>query len=208
MSEFSESYHLFTSEQSEAVKPIKSSGLRGFVLAPENGWTSFVVDEGKFEPDSRITDNNHLCLLHYVNAEDHGWSFELFEGSRSFCRFRCDWDDDVRSDTSDWRPIEILRLLGEEIAKCVAQITPQFNPKTIDELFEHETAYDFANPTWRIRGGKQRKGLKINGCIVQVFTTEPVWPDGLEPVILGGGWAGNSNFMRCKSSCTSVPGWV
>jgi len=144
MSEFSESYHLFTSDQSEAVKLIKASGLRGFALAPENGWVSFVVDEGKFEPDSRITNNNRLCLLHYVNAEDHGWSFELFEGPRSVCRFRCDWDNDVQSDMSDWKPAEILRLLGDEIAKHVAQIVPQFTPNTIDELFEHETAYDFA----------------------------------------------------------------
>ena len=144
MSEFSESYHLFTSNQGEAVKLIRASGLRGFALAPENGWVSFVVEDGQFEPNPRITEHNPLCLLHYVNAEDHGWSFELFEGARSVCRYRCDWDNDVRPDMSDFRPAEVSRLLGSEIASRLAEVTPQFTPQTIDELFEHETAYDFA----------------------------------------------------------------
>ena len=144
MSEFSESYHLFTSNQEEAVNLIRACGLRGFALIPENGWVSFVVEDGRFEPDPRVTDQNHICLLHYVNAEDHGWSFELFDGSRSVCRYRCDWDDEVRPDMSDFRPAEVSRLLGNEIAGRLAAVIPQFTPKTIDELFEHETAYDFA----------------------------------------------------------------
>jgi len=37
------------------------------------------------------------------------------------------------------------------------------------------------NPTWRIRGGKLRKGLKIRARLSQVFTTGPVWPVALHP---------------------------
>ena len=144
MSEFSESYHLFSSDQNETVELIRASGLHGFALAPENGWVSFVVDEGEFMPDPRVTEQNRLCLLHFVNAEDHGWSFDLFDGPRSVCRYRCDWEDEVRPDISGFQPAEILRLLGSEIAGRLAAVTPQFTPQTIDELFEHETAYDFA----------------------------------------------------------------
>jgi hypothetical protein len=144
MSEFSESYHLFTSGQEEAVDLIRESGLRGFALAPENGWVSFVVDEGEFARDPRVTEKNRLCLLHYVNAEDHGWSFELFEGPQSVCRYRCDWDNEVRPDISDFRPVEVSRLLGPEVAERIGALVPQLTPGTIDELFEHETPYDFA----------------------------------------------------------------
>src|SRR5262245_49242479 len=112
MSEFSESYHLFTSNQEEAAKLIRASGLRGFALAPGNGWVSFVVGDGCFEPDPRVTGQNRSCLLHYVNAEDHGWGFELFDGSKSVCRYSCHWDDEVRPDMCDFRPAEISRLLG------------------------------------------------------------------------------------------------
>jgi len=144
MSEFSESYHLFTSNQEEAVELIRAWGLRGFAFAPENNWVSFVVDEAEFSPDPRVTATNRGSLLHYVNAEDHGWNFELFEGPRSVCRYRCDWENDIYPDLSDFKPAEISRLLGNEIGARVAALIPQFTPTTIDELFEYETAYDFA----------------------------------------------------------------
>ena len=176
MSEFSESYHLFVSDQSEVVKLLKASGLRGFACAPENGWVSFVVDEGTFEPDPRIIENNRLSLLHYVNAEDHGWSFELFEGPRSVCRFRCDWENEVRSDMSGWKPTEILRLLGDQISGRVTEIVPQFTPKTIDELFEHETAYDFA----RALELPQYQWFSYDGVAGSIGRGETDYPDCVE----------------------------
>jgi hypothetical protein len=144
MSEFSESYHLFTSNQEDAVKLIRASSLRGFALAPKNGWVSFVLEDGEFAPDQRVTGSNRLGLLHYVNAEDHGWSFEVFDGPQSVCRYRCDWNDEIQPDISDFRPEEVSRLFGSEAAAKLALVSPQFTPKTIDELFEHKTAYDFA----------------------------------------------------------------
>jgi hypothetical protein len=60
------------------------------------------------------------------------------------CRYRCDWDDEVRPDVSEYQPEEVFRLLGSEIAGRLAVVSQQFTPETIDELFEHETAYDFA----------------------------------------------------------------
>jgi hypothetical protein len=77
-------------------------------------------------------------------AADHCWSFELFEGRQSVCRYQCDWDDEVLPDVTKFRPAEISRLLGTEIAGQLAALTPQLTPQTMDELFEHETAYDFA----------------------------------------------------------------
>ena len=176
MSEFSESYHLFTSDQTAAVKLIKASGLHGFALASENGWVSFVVSEGVFEPDARVTKNNLLCLLHFVNAEDHGWNFEVFDGPRSVCRFRCDWENDVQSEVSNFNPSEISRLLGDEIAKRVAAITPQFTPKTLDELFEHETAYDFA----RALGLPHFEWFSYDGVAGCVERGDDAYSDALE----------------------------
>ena len=144
MSEFSESYHLFTPDQAKALELVRASGLRGFVLAPENGWTSFVVDEASFEPDARVTDRNTGYLVHYVNAEDHGWSFELFDGPTSVCRYRCDWENDVQPDLSDFQLPEISQRLGGDIAARIEGILPQLSPTTIEETFEHQTAYDFA----------------------------------------------------------------
>jgi hypothetical protein len=56
MSEFSESYHLRTSDTNAAI---------------------IQANEG--------------LLLHFVSAEDHGWSFSLFNAAEEKCRFACQW---------------------------------------------------------------------------------------------------------------------
>lgn len=104
MSEYSESYHLRTQTTSDAIELLQRSGLRGFVFPACDGWTSFVAENGKFETDPMIVNANHGLLLHYVAAEDHGWSFSLFSDSNVICKFTCVWDGTSYTDRSGFEP--------------------------------------------------------------------------------------------------------
>ena len=75
MSEFSESYHLRSDRMEDAVELLQRAKLRGYVYQPVNGWVTFLAQDGVFEPDEKIVAAATKPLLHYVSAEDHGWSF-------------------------------------------------------------------------------------------------------------------------------------
>ena len=105
MSEFSESYHLRGSDINEAAALLRRAGLKGYVFPPSNGWISFVAEQNSFEPDPRVVVKNTGTLLHYVSAEDHGWSFALFEGADLACGYGCNWDEDVQVDDSRYSAV-------------------------------------------------------------------------------------------------------
>lgn len=97
MSEFSESYHLRSTDIADGISLLRRAGLKGYVFPPQQGWVSIVAEENSFAPDQRIVSENQGSLLHYVSAEDHGWSFALFEHQRLVCGYDCGWDDDTLS---------------------------------------------------------------------------------------------------------------
>src|SRR5690242_13108923 len=109
MSEFSESYHLRSSDINDGVSLLKRAGLKGYVFPPASGWVSFVAEQNSFAPDQRITSQNHGTLLHYVSAEDHGWTFAVFEGDRLVCGYDCAWENDVRVDDSRYSAAALVR---------------------------------------------------------------------------------------------------
>ena len=102
MSEFSESYHLRSERAEDAIELLRRAGRKGYVYQPVNGWVTFLAEEGTFEPDERIVAAATRPLLHYVSAEDHGWSFALFDRTNEVCGYRCDWDDDIKVDASNY----------------------------------------------------------------------------------------------------------
>lgn len=82
MSQFSASYHLITSNQQDAVKLLKDANLQGYVFPEKNGIVTFVIEQ---EEMSEFNFCNQLLmhitkpLVFYINAEDHGWSYELYD---------------------------------------------------------------------------------------------------------------------------------
>jgi hypothetical protein len=87
MSEFSESYHLRSERAEDAVELLRRAKRKGYVYQPVSGWVTFVAEKGVFEPDERIVAAATHPLLHYVSAEDHGWSFALYDSTRVVCAY-------------------------------------------------------------------------------------------------------------------------
>lgn len=100
MSEFSESYHLLTADQQAGVAMVNRAGLAGFVFSGSNNWVTILVEDCMFEPNTRLTGANEGTLLHYMNPEDHGWGFTLFEKTQPVSRFMANWEEEPMYDTS------------------------------------------------------------------------------------------------------------
>jgi len=93
MSEFSCSYHLKSESIHDCVSLIKKANVVGFLFPSKNGWVSFVVDEPDFEFSKKLIDVNDGILLNFINAEDHGWSFEIYNKNNKVCKFECNYDN-------------------------------------------------------------------------------------------------------------------
>lgn len=141
MSEFSESYHLRTSDTNAAISLLKRAGRKGYVLPASEGWVSFVAERNNFEPDAAIIQANEGLLLHYVSAEDHGWSFSLFDAAAEKCRFACQWENDVEIDPSRYAPETLERLRVEFDSGELMRIV---SLDTIDAVVEEAPSRRFA----------------------------------------------------------------
>lgn len=102
MSEFSESYHLVAANADEGAALLGRAGTGGWVFPEANGWVTVVPqgDFGMVAPQSIASANTGL-LVHYMNAEDHGWSIEVFKADTSLCAYEVDWTfDEPEADQS------------------------------------------------------------------------------------------------------------
>ena len=142
MSEFSESYHLRSERVEDAIELLRSAGHKGYVYQPTNGWVTFLADEGNFEPDERIVAAAKHPLLHYVSAEDHGWSFALFERGEIVSGYRCDWENDIRADDSRYSRETLLRIAP---SAQLEDFELHLHPEDLDEMFEAEPSKLFAH---------------------------------------------------------------
>ena len=136
MSEFSESYHLRTERIEDAIELLREAKLKGYAFQPVNGWVTFLADEGNFEPDERIITEARQPLLHYVCAEDHGWSFALYDRARVISSYRCDWDNDISIDDDKYSRAPLEPYATPARAELLNTFEQQMHPKDFDELDE------------------------------------------------------------------------
>lgn len=136
MSEFSENYHLRSDRPEDAVQLLQHARRKGYVFQPSGGWVSFVVEDGTFEPDQRIVAAASHPLLHFVSAEDHGWSFALFDGRKVVSRYNCAWENDVTTDDSEYSREALQRFIPSADPSLLVEFERLMHPKEIDELFE------------------------------------------------------------------------
>ncbi|MHC4158697.1 MAG: hypothetical protein ACYSSO_06430, partial [Planctomycetota bacterium] len=87
MSEFSESFHLRSNSQQNGEDLLKRAGLKGAVFSPVRGWVTVVPESELYEAVDQMVGANQRVLLHYLYAEDHGWQFEVYEGSSAICKY-------------------------------------------------------------------------------------------------------------------------
>lgn len=144
MSEFSESYHLRTDRAEDAIELLQRAKRKGYVYQPVDGWVTFLAEEGVFEPDAKIVAAAKHPLLHYVSAEDHGWSFTLFDGAKIVSSYRCDWDDDIRADASGYSRDALVRMIPSVQPSLLDDFERYLHPKEFEDLFEAEPSKMFA----------------------------------------------------------------
>ena len=144
MSEFSESYHLRSNRAEDAIELLRRAKRKGYVYQPVNGWVTFLAEKGHFEPDERIVAAATQPLLHYVSAEDHGWSFTLFDRTKVVSGYRCDWDDDISVDDSRYSRAALQQVVPSAQPALLDAFESQLHPKDFDELYEAEPSKLFA----------------------------------------------------------------
>ena len=140
MSEFSESYHLRSERADDAVELLRRAKRKGFVYQPVNGWVTFLAEDGVFEPDERIVTAASQPLLHYVSAEDHGWSFTLYDGTSVVSAYRCDWNNDIRVDDARYSREALQQFVPSAQPSQLDEFEHRLHPKDFDELFEAEAS--------------------------------------------------------------------
>jgi hypothetical protein len=138
MSEFSESYHLRSEQAEDAIALLRRAKRKGYVYQPVNGWVTFLAEEGTFEPDERIVAAAAHPLLHYVSAEDHGWSFTLFDRTKAVSGYRCDWDSEINIDDSRYSRAALQQLVPSAQPALLDDFESRLHPKDFDELHEAE----------------------------------------------------------------------
>ena len=145
MSEFSESYHLRSERAEDAIDLLRLVKRKGYVFQPANGWVSFVAEGGVFEPDERIVAAARQPLLHFVSAEDHGWSFALFDRGKVVSGYRCDWENDITADDSKYSREALQKLVPSAQPALLDELERRMHPTDFDELMELKPSRLLAN---------------------------------------------------------------
>ena len=136
MSEFSESYHLRSERADDAIELLRGLKRQGYVYQPANGWVSFVAEGGKFEPDEEIVAAARQPLLHFVSAEDHGWSFTLFDRGKVASGYACEWESDINVDDAKYSREKLQQLVPSAHGPSLDEFERRMHPTDVDDLLE------------------------------------------------------------------------
>lgn len=99
MSEFSEGYFLKSNNKEEAVQLLKKAGVGGYVYPERDGWVAFVANTAPlFRFSEKLKAVNVGTLVQFINAEDHGWGFEICAHDKWVCSYYCGINDAVDMD--------------------------------------------------------------------------------------------------------------
>ncbi|MDQ0060063.1 hypothetical protein [Paenibacillus harenae] len=148
MSEFSESYHLFSKDQKEGVDLLNRAGIGGFVYPEENNWVTLLPEGEIFHENNKLISNNTGTLLHYIFAEDHGWLLSIFENNTMTFHYECNWDTDVENNYKEIDKNKLIELINrnreEHNRITVFEISKLLNINSMEDIFEFVPAYQVA----------------------------------------------------------------
>ncbi|QHW31680.1 hypothetical protein GZH47_13065 [Paenibacillus rhizovicinus] len=148
MSEFSESYHLVSGKQEEGAALLRKAGLSGYVFPARNNWVTLLPSGGIFEYNEDLIAKNGGILLHYVYAEDHGWSFTLYERTSQIAHYSCYWEEEIVHDRSELNLDAMMGLLNGTVERDkpieTGDLNHLFACEDFEELFEMTPAYRLA----------------------------------------------------------------
>ena len=133
MSEFSESYHLKTSETEHGIELLSRAGLRGFVFPATNGWVTVLPEGEPFAPNEPLIKASTGTLFYFGNAEDHGWWFAVYVDANPIASYTCSWEDSIQVFKFNNHLISKLsrKSLGRFLLRSEAKRSDRYlNPKT------------------------------------------------------------------------------
>jgi hypothetical protein len=145
--ELSESYHLWTSDEQDAVKILEEAHHPGYVFQPANGWVTFVVDDARQRPESKFVDRTTNPILHYFYDDESGWGFTLFREGKVVSKYRCEW----RRKTNwfqvidrKYRPEPFEPFVAKDKQALLVDVGRLLRPRTFQELELASAADRFA----------------------------------------------------------------
>lgn len=149
MSEFSDSYHLRSSDQAEGVSLLQRAAIRGYVFLPSNGWVTILAEGKPFQPNKALIRANSGLMLHFMHGGDHGWEFGIYDHESLVCAHACDWGGEtlgLKNENLDIHRLTILisEISGETRKLSEEEIRSLFYPEDIEEIMdEGSPAYEF-----------------------------------------------------------------
>ncbi|PWV94456.1 hypothetical protein DFQ01_13021 [Paenibacillus cellulosilyticus] len=149
MSEFSESYHLFSTDQNDGVKLLKRAWLQGYVYPASNNWVTILPSGKNFQPNKRLIRSNKSVLVHFVNAEDHGWSISIYDENKRTFHYECTWEDDIEINQDEYNRERMVELINQNPNKLTSvtplDITKIFYVSDFDDLAERDPVHQIAS---------------------------------------------------------------
>jgi hypothetical protein len=120
VSEFSQSYHVVTDDAETGAALLRDAGLTGWVFPASNGWVTVLPDPDEFgTPSPALVAANAGTLLYYLNAEDHGWTFTIWEGGEQVCAYGCAWDHTLDVQDKAYDAAVIDRIIASNSLGCM-----------------------------------------------------------------------------------------
>lgn len=111
MSQFSTSYHLITSDQQDAVKLLKNANLHGYIFPEKDGIVTFVIKQeqiSEFKCCEQLLMHNTKPLVFYINAEDHGWSYEIYDKNECVVSYSSSFNEEELMEGFDYENPELF----------------------------------------------------------------------------------------------------
>jgi hypothetical protein len=186
VSEFSQSYHLVSDSKDDAVALLKRAGMRGWVFEPGNGWVTLLISPDEFgEPNKALVAANTGTLLYYLNAEDHGWTFSLYQGAGVVSAYGCSWEGavEVEDDALDIGVLEaiIAENLPDKAAEARVALERLLHPESREHLLAYYTHTEGMNPG---HGFAEVMGLEHFHWLSTHYMEldEGAWPAPVTPV--------------------------
>ena len=139
MSEFSDSYHLRSYNRNDGVNLLKKAKLKGFVFPETNGWITLVAEGDELMPNNKLIKVNNGNLIHFVNAEDYGLYFSIYNGNKRICHYECTWLEDIVINDEELNLdvlIEFIENNNTEEKIDRQELIRILHPQSFDEISE------------------------------------------------------------------------
>lgn len=148
MSQFSEIYYLYSTDQNDGVGLLRRAWLRGFVYPSSNNWVTIIPNGSKFQPIKRLINSNRGVLLHLINAEDHGWSVSIYDGKKRTFHYECTWEEEIEINQDEYNRDRFVELANTNPNKLKLitplDVTKIFYISDFEQLFENHPVNQIA----------------------------------------------------------------